>query len=72
MGIDREEVLKRQVFALTTSEVARMLNVHPNTVKRAGDKGLLAFFRVGDRGDRRYLPSDVEDYINNSMRKALR
>lgn len=70
MPIDRRQVVNREVFAMTTAEVARMLNVHPNTVKRAGDQGYLAFFRIGTRGDRRYLPSDVEEYIKARTRVA--
>ena len=40
---------------LTAAEVAEMLHLHVNTVKRLGDRGELPFFRVCKRGDRRFL-----------------
>jgi excisionase family DNA binding protein len=48
---------------LTASEVARLLHLHPNTVKRLGDRGELAFYRVCRRGDRRFRMQDVEDFL---------
>ena len=47
---------------LTAHEVARHLSIHVNTVKRI-PPAQLPFFRVGERGDRRYLLDDVYDYI---------
>ena len=43
-------------------EVAQLLGVHINTVKRT-PRGELPFFRVGSRGDRRYRMSDIQTYI---------
>src|SRR5439155_14120393 len=37
---------------LTATEVAEMLHLHVNTVKRLGDRGELPFYRVCKRGDR--------------------
>ena len=39
---------------LTATEVAQMLHLHVNTVKRLGDRGELPFYRVCKRGDRRF------------------
>ena len=39
---------------LTATEVADMLHLHVNTVKRLGDRGELPFYRVCKRGDRRF------------------
>jgi excisionase family DNA binding protein len=47
---------------LTAREVARHLGVHYNTVKRLPAREL-PFFRVTERGDRRYEIEDVERYI---------
>jgi excisionase family DNA binding protein len=49
---------------LTVTEVAEWLHLHPNTVKRLGDRGALPFTRVTNRGDRRYRRSDVEAYLD--------
>ena len=51
---------------LTASEVGAMLHLHVNTVKRLGDRGELPFYRVCKRGDRRFLLSDVLEFLAKS------
>lgn len=51
---------------LTAAEVARLLHLHVNTVKRLGDRGELPFYRVCKRGDRRYRREDVEHFLESS------
>ena len=51
---------------LTAAEVAEMLHLHVNTVKRLGDRGELPFFRVCKRGDRRFRYDDVLDFLRRS------
>jgi excisionase family DNA binding protein len=51
---------------LTASEVAEMLHLHVNTVKRLGDRGELPFYRVCKRGDRRFRLEDVLEFLNKS------
>jgi excisionase family DNA binding protein len=51
---------------LTASEVADMLHLHVNTVKRLGDRGELPFYRVCKRGDRRFRLEDVMEFLNKS------
>ena len=53
---------------LTASEVAEMLHLHVNTVKRLGARGDLPFFRVCSRGDRRFRLADVMTFLVNSLR----
>ena len=48
---------------LTASEVADMLHLHVNTVKRLGDRGELPFYRVCKRGDRRFRLDDVMAFL---------
>jgi excisionase family DNA binding protein len=48
---------------LTASEVAQMLHLHVNTVKRLGDRGELPFYRVSRRGDRRFRLEDVLGFL---------
>ncbi|MBA3778338.1 MAG: helix-turn-helix domain-containing protein [Chloroflexi bacterium] len=48
---------------LTASEVAEMLHLHVNTVKRLGDRGELPFYRVCKRGDRRFRLDDVMSFL---------
>jgi excisionase family DNA binding protein len=44
---------------LTTNEVARLLNVHINTIRRWSNSGILRVYRIGTRGDRRFERRDV-------------
>lgn len=44
---------------LKTNEVARLLNVHINTVRRWSNSGILRAYRIGARGDRRFERVDV-------------
>ena len=48
---------------LTASEVAGILHVHINTIRRWTNQGKLKGFRIGTRGDRRYRESDVEIFL---------
>jgi excisionase family DNA binding protein len=51
---------------LTASEVADMLHLHVNTVKRLGDRGELPFYRVCKRGDRRFRYDDVLAFLQRN------
>ncbi len=55
---------------MTASEVAVMLHLHVNTVKRLGDRGELPFFRVCSRGDRRFRYEDVVEFLARNARQA--
>ena len=52
---------------LTVGQVAARLNVHPNTVRRWTQQGLLSAYRLGPRGDRRFHRSDVERLLHNNF-----
>ena len=51
---------------LTASELAELLHLHVNTVKRLGDRGELPFYRVCKRGDRRFRLEDVMEFLSKS------
>jgi len=57
------EAQSRSSRMLTTSEVAHLLHVHPNTVRQWANKGLLRAYRLGTRGDRRFKRKDVDNFI---------
>jgi len=48
---------------LTPKEVAELLHVHPNTLKRWTDEGRIAAYRINQRGDRRYRLQDIERFL---------
>jgi excisionase family DNA binding protein len=54
---------------LSTSDVANLLNVHINTVRRWSNKGLLKSYRIGPRGDRRFEQRDVANFLVEQSEK---
>ena len=52
---------------LKTREVANLLNVHINTVRRWSNSGILQVYRVGPRRDRRYRKADIEHFLVNGF-----
>ena len=48
---------------LTTSDVARLLNIHINTVRRWSNEGKLKAYRIGSRGDRRFQQEDIAFFL---------
>jgi len=49
---------------LTVNEVARLLNVHINTVRRWSNRGNLRTHRIGSRGDRRFHREDIASFLS--------
>ena len=50
---------------LPVREVARLLNIHSNTVRRWSDQGILKAYRVNHRGDRRFRYEDIVDFAES-------
>jgi len=48
---------------LTARDVACLLNVHINTVRRWSNSGMLNVYHIGNRGDRRFKREDVDDFL---------
>src|SRR3954449_9970422 len=44
---------------LSVTKAARLLGVHPNTVRAWSDAGRLRYYRINPRGDRRYRLRDL-------------
>jgi excisionase family DNA binding protein len=51
---------------LNIRQVADFLHVSISTVRRWSDGGMLKSYRVGPRGDRRYLRNDVLSFLKES------
>ncbi len=48
---------------LNVEEIARILNVHINTVRRWSNNGIIKTYRIGPRGDRRFRKEDVALFL---------
>ena len=44
---------------LTVREVARLLHVHPNTLRRWSNNGRIKAYRITSRGDRRFKREEI-------------
>lgn len=48
---------------LTLREVARMLRIHPNTLRRWSNEGRIRAYRINSRGDRRFKREEVARFV---------
>ena len=48
---------------LTPREVAGLLHIHTNTLRRWSDKGKIVAYRINPRGDRRYRLQDIDFFL---------
>lgn len=49
---------------LTVKEVAGLLNIHPNTLRRWSEQGRIITYKINSRGDRRFKRSDIEKFLD--------
>src|SRR6185369_11391925 len=47
----------------SVTKAARLLGVHPNTVRAWSDAGRLRYYRINPRGDRRYRLGDLQRFL---------
>ena len=52
---------------LNVKQVARLLNIHINTVRRWSNQGILKAYRFGSRGDRRFKQEDIDLLLQEQM-----
>ena len=58
---------------LTTSDVARIFNVHASTIRRWSNQGMIKAYRIGPRGERRFRREDVAvAYLDRGIQKLLK
>ena len=48
---------------LTVREVAQLLHVHPNTLRRWSNKGRIRAYRISPRGDRRFKREEIARFL---------
>jgi len=51
----------------SVGDAARILGVHPNTIRVWTAQGLLKAYRVGRRGDRRIPRSEIEKFLGRKL-----
>ncbi len=51
---------------LTLREAAKVLKVHPNTLRLWDKKGILIAVRIGEKRARRYKKADIEKFIEKT------
>ena len=53
---------------LTLGEAAKLLKVHPNTLRLWDKKGVLTAVRIGVKRARRYKKEEIEKFINKKSK----
>ena len=48
---------------MTIREVAQLLHIHSNTVRRWADQGIIKAYRITRRGDRRFRREDIARFL---------
>lgn len=48
---------------LTPKKASQLLHVHPSTLRRWNDNGLIKSYRITPRGDRRFIIGDVKRFL---------
>jgi diguanylate cyclase (GGDEF)-like protein/excisionase family DNA binding protein len=56
---------------LSVTKAARLLGVHPNTIRSWSDQGRLRYYRINPRGDRRYRLGDLQGFLAAAEAGAL-
>jgi excisionase family DNA binding protein len=58
---------------LTSRQLARLLNVHINTVRRWNNQGMINAYRIGTRGDRRFDRDEIERFLaeKNNLQEIM-
>jgi Helix-turn-helix domain len=62
---------KSQTTPMSISGVAAILGLHPNTVRRWSDEGIIPCFRIGTRKDRRFEPQSIIKYYRNNAQGSI-
>ena len=59
----KDMAYERMDNMLTVREVADLLHVHPNTLRRWSNKGVIRAYRITPRGDRRFKREEIDRFL---------
>ena len=62
---------KDKISLLTTGEVARLLQIHINTVRNWSNLGVLTSIRIGPRNDRRFREKDILTFLERTRNEKI-
>ena len=48
---------------VSVGEASRILHLHPNTLRKWSDRGLIPSYRIGQRRDRRFAVEDLVTFL---------
>jgi len=51
-------------------EASKILHVHPNTLRKWSDRGLIPSYRIGQRRDRRFSLADLVAFLEGDGNSA--
>ena len=54
-----------RIPTLAVRDVASLLNIHVNTVRRWSNAGIIRAYRISRRGDRRFKQEDIACFLAN-------
>jgi excisionase family DNA binding protein len=54
---------EQMVNMLTVREVAHLLHIHPNTLRRWSNRGRIRAYRITPRGDRRFKREEIARFL---------
>ena len=70
IGSRIDELANPMDTMLTTREVAQLLNLHPNAVRRWNCRGILKAYPIGPRGARRFRQQDITSLLRRNQELA--
>jgi excisionase family DNA binding protein len=66
-AVVRSALEETGIAPMSITGVAAMLGVHPNTIRRWSDKGLIPCFRLGPRQDRKFERQRVMETMHKGI-----
>lgn len=68
--VSKQDVPKPESALLTIGEAARFLGLHPNTLRRWSDQGLIPTHHISARGDRRFRKAELDQFVEQGVKLA--